>query len=195
MSKFAPLLILCLCLADSTAGLGYQGQSSVEVSAIDTYAKKIDLFIKRNKNRQRIFANVSNDNADRWREFKNESERDKLNDEKNLSETALVWSKSRKVMGANFTFQSGSGDWVQYVMYYFRDDGSLAKIQAQLNTFHGNIGVARDKYYSRSGRLLSTKTRYLDLESQKPIRHRPDFMDQEIPLYQSVRRLPFFKQW
>ncbi len=193
MSRFAPLLILLLCLATSGASLGYQGQNSVEVSAIDAYAKKIDLFIKR-KNRQRIFANVSNDNADRWLEFKNESERDKLNDENNLSETALVWSKSRKVMGANFTFQSGSGDWVEYVMYYFRNDGSLAKIQAQLNTFHGNISVGRDKYYSRSGRLLTTKTRYLDLKSQKPVRRRPDFMDEEIPIYQSVRRLPFFKQ-
>jgi hypothetical protein len=193
MSKFAPLLILCLCLADSTTGLGYQGRNSVEVSAIDVYAKKVDSFIKRNRNRQQIFANVSNDDADRWREFKNERERDKLNDENNLGETALVWLKSRKVIGANFTFQSGSGDWVQYVMYYFRDDGSLAKIRAQLNTFHGNISVARDKYYSRSGRLLNSRTRYLALESQKPTKHRPDFMDEEIPLYQNVRRLPFYR--
>ena len=191
MSKLALLLILCWCLADSTTGFGYQGQKSVEVSAIDAYGKQIDSFIKHNPKRHRIFSNMSDNDTERWREFRSQRQLDKAK-EGNIDETAFVWSKSGSVVGANFTFQSGSGDWAQYVMYYFRADGSLAKIQAQLNTFHGNVSVARDKSYSRSGKVLREITRYLDLKTQKPIKP-ADFMDEEIPVYQNVRKLPFFK--
>ncbi len=79
--------------------------------------------------------------------------------------------------------------------YYFRKDGTLAKIHAQLNTFSasdGGMSVVRDKFYAAGGRLLHTSTRYLDLKSQKP-RKRGDFMDQPIPDYHTVRNLPFTK--
>jgi hypothetical protein len=81
------------------------------------------------------------------------------------------------------------------VSYYFREDGTLAKIHSQLNTFAsaiGGISVVRDKFCDASGKVLHTTTRYLDLQSQKP-RKRSDFMDQPIAVYKAVGELPFAK--
>jgi hypothetical protein len=187
----ANVVLLCLLVCEAVSIGASQTRSSGEVPAIDAYARQIDSFIKRNPKRGRIFANVSDDDTDRWREFKSKRQFEKAT-EGIIDESAIVWFKSGSVVGANFTFQSSSGDWAQYVTYYFRADGSLAKIHAQLNTFHGNISVVRDKSYSRNGKVLRETTRYLDLKTQKPIKP-TDFMDEEIPVYQTVHRLPFFK--
>ena len=77
-------------------------------------------------------------------------------------------------------------------MYYFREDGSLAKIQAQLNSFYGDISVVRDQYYDPSGRLLKTTRKFLDLRTQKP-KKPEEFVDNPIPIYRKVTALPFRK--
>jgi len=112
-----------------------------------------------------------------------------------LDESAYVWLKDGKLVVAKMSFTSSSGDWYHFVTYYFRDDGTLGKIHAQLNTFAapgGGVSVVREKFYGADGKLLHATTRYLDLQSQRP-RKRADFMDQPIPVYKTVRDLPFAK--
>jgi hypothetical protein len=158
--------------------------------------KQIDQFIKRNPKAQRIFGNVASGRrveANRWCEFKSEDEREKADTGDNLNEQAYVWLKAEKVVGVNLTLQSPSGDWVHFVMYYFRGDGTLTKIQAQLNSFYGDLSVRREKFYSQSGKLLHTSTKYLDLNSQKESKPGEDFVDEPIPVYRKVRDLPFYK--
>jgi hypothetical protein len=158
--------------------------------SINSYANQVDRFSKRNP--KRVFANVTKpeNEADNWREFKTAAELE--NGEATFDESAFVWQKMGKVVAANFTFTSQSGDWAQYVNYYFREDGTLAKIHQRLNTFYGNLSVIREKFYDTRGRLLRTSTRYLNLRSQKPAKSR-DFMDEPIPLYLRTRDLPFYK--
>jgi hypothetical protein len=168
-----------------------------ELAAIASYARTIDQFIKRNPKRARIFGNVAGveDDADKWREFKSAKQMERADEGDNLSESAYVWFKDGRLVAAKFTFTSPSGDWAHYVNYYFRADGTLAKIHAQLNTFSsadGGLSVVREKVYGATGKLLHTSTRYLDLKSQRP-RKRADFMNQPIPDYKSVRALPFAK--
>ena len=163
------------------------------LTAIASYAKSVDQFTKRNAGRRRIFGIVpgEEDKTDKWAEFKYVRQAVQAN----LHDSAYVWLKGGKVVAAQFSLTSSSGDWYHYVNYYFRADGTLAKINAQLNTFanpDGGISVVRDKFYSSSGTLLHTATRYRDLKSQKP-RKRGDFMDQPIPVYQTARDLPFTK--
>ena len=191
--KLSLLLVLALLSANRGPGLGSQKPNSEQVAAIDSYAKRVDQFIKRNPNHLRIFANVASNKPDRWREFKSERSRDKADTGDNLNENAYVWLKAGKIVGVNFTFQSGSRDWAHFVMYYFREDGTLAKIQAQLNTFYGNVSIARDKFYSADGKMLRSTTRYLDLKSKKPTEPTADFQDEPIPIYRNVRDLPFRK--
>lgn len=191
--KFGVALILLLCLAGSNVSLGYQKRNAAELAAIASYSKSIDQFIKRNARKRRIFGIVpgEEDKPDKWAEFKYVRQAVQAN----LEDSAYVWLKDGKVVAAQFSLTSYSGDWYHYVNCYFRADGTLAKIHAQLNTFagpDGGISVVRDKFYSSSGKLLHTTTGYLDLKSQKP-RARGEFMDQPIPDYKSVRDLPFYK--
>jgi hypothetical protein len=170
-----------------------QPRQKTELAAIGSYAKSIDQFTKRNARKRRIFGIVPSeeDKPDQWQEFKTVRHAVQAN----LFDSAYVWLKDGKVVAADFSFTSSSGDWYHYVNYYFRADGTLAKIHAQLNTFaasDGGVSVVRDRLYSSNGKLLHTATRYLDLQSQKP-RKRSDFMDQPIPDYRTVRALPFVK--
>ena len=191
--KSGVALILLLCLAGSNVSLGYQKRNAAELTAISSYVKSIDQFTNRNARKRRIFGIVpeEEDKPDKWIEFKYVRQAVQAN----LHDSAYVWLKDGKVVAAQFSLTSSSGDWYHYVNYYFRADGTLAKIHAQLNTFaspDGGLSVVRDKFYSSSGKLLHTATRYLDLKSQKP-RKRGDFMDQPISVYENARDLPFLK--
>jgi hypothetical protein len=182
-----------LMLTAAAAGQKTNAPQKTELAAIASYSKSIDQFTKRNAKKRRIFGIIpgEEDKPDKWAEFKYVRQAVQAN----LFDSVYAWLKDGKVVAAQFSFTSSSGDWYHYVNYYFRADGTLARIHAQLNTFSGpdgGISVVRDKFYSSSGKLLHTATRYLDLKSQKP-RPRGDFMDQPIPDYKSVRDLPFLK--
>ena len=184
-----------LILTASLAGQELQAAAPPKTgpTAIASYTKPIDRFTKRNPRKRRIFGIIpgEEDKPDKWAEFKTVRQEVQAN----LEDSAHVWLRDHKVVAAKFSFTTPSGDWYHYVDYYFRADGTLAKIHAQLNTFaspDGGIIVVRDKVYGSGGKLLHTATRYRDLKSQKP-RKRGEFMDQAIPVYQTVRDLPFYK--
>src|SRR5215510_15985990 len=96
-----------------------------DLQIIDSYAAGIDRFIKVNP--KRVFGDMASaDEAkSRWREFKTEAARQKAQTGDNLNQNAFVWTRKGTVVGANFTFTSPSGDWAQYVMHYFREDGTV----------------------------------------------------------------------
>ena len=169
-------------------------QPKGRVADIEAYAVEIDKFVKSNVKTERIFGNVANGKkteASAWREFKSEDERKSADTGDNLYESAYLWQRDGKVIGANFTFQSPSRDWAQFVMYYFRGGGSLAKTNSTLNTFEGDITVLREDYYDSKGILLKGTTHCKDLKTQKA---RPcgDFEDRPAPLFTTTRQLPFY---
>lgn len=93
---------------------------------------------------------------------------------------------------ANFTFSSPSGDWAHYIYHYFREDGTVAKVEAQLNTFYGNMTVLRRFYFNPKGSLLRKTTKYRDLETQKPKKsEEQDFYDDEVKIFKKANKLPF----
>ena len=190
--KFNLVQSVILALVLSFSSINAQ-TSEATVKQINSYAAEVDRFVKGNK--QRIFADIAEASATKslWKEFKTEADRQEAETGYNLNQNAYVWTREGRVIGANFTFTSPSGDWTHFIMYYFRDDGSLAKIDAQLNTFFGNISVIRHRYYDPRGRLLSSSGKYLDLETQKPKKRPVDFTDEPIPLFKSVSNLPFRK--
>jgi hypothetical protein len=188
-------LLFLLMLSASAAGQEPLAAAppKTELTAITSYSRSVDQFTKRNPRKKRIFGIIpqDEDKPDKWAQFK--TTRQEI--QADLEDSAHVWARDGKVVAARFSFTSPSGDWYHYVDFYFRADGTLAKIHAQLNTFaaaDGGMSVVRDKFYGSGGKLLHTTTRYLDLKSQKP-RKRADFMDQPIPVYQTVRNLPFYK--
>ena len=193
MEKIIRILItvgLLLSLAAQVTGQAAKTRSPgvPDVASISVYVKQVDRFIKTNEKRKRIFGEVG-DTQDIWREFKGKVAKDETPED--LDQVAYVWTRSGEVLAAAFTFQSGSRDWAHFVTYYFREDGTLAKIHSRLNTFYGNTSAIRDKYYGANGKLLRTTARYLDMDTGKPNKH-PNFQEEQLPIFLSVRSLPFF---
>jgi hypothetical protein len=164
-----------------------------EIARIKAYSRELDDYSKRNQKLHRVFGDVSSEEEpkSRWREFKSEKERD----DAATGDRANVWAQDGAVVLACYTFQSASGDWAHYVNYYFREDGSLAKIHAQLNTFYGNMTVIRERFYDSKGKLLSSSQQFLDMETQKkkkPGEDGQEFIDEPITAYRTVKALPFY---
>src|ERR1700680_717865 len=122
-----------LLLSASAAGQEQKAAAppKTELTAITSYTKSIDQFTKRNPRKRRIFGIIpgEKDRPDKWAEFKTVRQAVQAN----LDDSVYVWRKDGKVVAAEFSFTSSSGDWYHYVSYYFRADGTLAKIHAQLN--------------------------------------------------------------
>lgn len=198
---FALALLLLLSTQRATAQTKTQNPvedvaKTTAIAGIDAYSKSVDQFIKRKQKSARIFANVASDDEqarDLWKEFKTEKERDAADTGGNLNENAYVWHMNGKLVGANFTFQSPSRDWAHFVMYYFREDGTLAKTESTLNTFYGNVTILRTTYYDTNGRALRSNVRYRDLNTQKPLKRPKDFFDEPTPVYAKVSALPFHR--
>lgn len=165
-----------------------------QVAKIDALVAQINRFIKQNLKSSRVFGEVSgvDDKESRWSEFPSEDEMEKARTGDNLSKTAKVWTRAGKVAGTSFTFTSPSGDWAHLITYYFRDDGSLAKIQAQLNTFYGNLSIVRQLYFDKHGVLLKNTRQYLDLKTKR-VKKPGEFFDHSVPVYHNVSALPFQK--
>ena len=184
------MALLCMFALSNYMAVIAAQSAKTPIAEINSYAAQVDSYIKRHARGKRIFGDVSsyNDNAPRWREFKNESEAEKHE----LYSTAYVWSRDANIVGVNLTLSSPSGDWAHYVTYYFRKDGSLAKIEAQLNTFYGDVSVVRQQYFDNRGVRLRTTRRVLDLKTKKP-KKSADYMDQDVPVYRKLSELPFSK--
>jgi hypothetical protein len=179
-------LLLFFLVAASSPSLA---QKKSPVSEITAYTTGVEQFTKNNK-RHRRFADVASETDEKeiWREFKS----DKALKEATWYQAASVFSRDGKIVAAYFTFTSPSGDWYHFVDYYFRDDGSLAKIRARLNTSYGNITVVRQRYYDSTGKLIKSTRKFLNLKTSKETKP-VDFMDEPIPAYLKVSALPFQK--
>jgi|SRR5262245_2389868 len=192
-SVFVCIALAMLALAQTNAPTDKQIRDA-EIARIKAYCQQLDNYAKRNPKLGRLFANVSSDMAGQkslWREFKSEEERVEADTGDGLNDNANVWSKDGTVVLVYCAFQTPSDDWFHQVDYYFRKDGSLAKIHARLDTFYGNVTAIRERFYDSKGRRLSSSQQLLDLKTKK--RKRPDvaFVDEPIPVYLTVKALPF----
>jgi hypothetical protein len=161
------------------------------IAQINAYAAEIDRYIQRNPRAERMFGDTAeyDDSNPRWREFKTKAAFEKAT----LYQSATVWTRAGTVVLVGFTFTSPSGDWAHFINYYFRDDGSLAKIEGQLNTFYGDVSIVRKQHFNDAGIQISSTERFLDLKTRKPIKKPDDFFDKPVPVYRTITELPFHK--
>jgi hypothetical protein len=171
-----------------------QAQNADGVAAIEAYSRQMDAYAKRNARRARLFADTSDytdaNSPARWQEFRSKSALERAE----AYSAANVWSNQAGApVIAEFSLSSPSGDWAQYVTYYYRDDGTLAKLHSELRTFMGDLIVIRDRLYDSKGKLLQERTRYLDLKTGKPKKVKEgSFMDAPVKLYAKTSELPFY---
>jgi hypothetical protein len=146
----------------------------------------------------RHFGNIASpvkESVDVWKEFPSNAERHAARTDDNLNELADVWMFPGEGSLVRMVFTSPSGDWSDYVDYCFRADGSLAAIDAELRTFHGNMIVNRGWLYDAEGRKTGGHISYRDLQTQQPTDARGKeglgFQSHEAPEYMSTKGLPF----
>jgi hypothetical protein len=167
----------------------------ITINSIDRYTQEIDRFTEQHAGRHRIFADVADGvkrEPNRWREFKSEEDRAKADTGYNLNGNAYVWLKDGRVVFAHFTFQSPSRDWVHYIRYYFRADGTLAKLDAILNTFYGDVSIERRWHFGPSANLLRATEQIYRLGTREKTKRPAEFYDAPVPLYRTVTALPFY---
>jgi hypothetical protein len=198
IKKFGLFAFLIVIFAFQSLFVFAQSSKKAEIRRIDAYCKTIDAFVKKYKSPHLVFADVSDDNEDKpkWKKYNSEKEFEKARETVESYDIAYVWRKTGKIIMTNFTLSSPSGDWAKFIYHYFREDGTLAKVESQLNTFYGNFSVVRDIYFDRKGKVLKKTLKYLDLETQKPKKPgKDDILDNgnniEEFYYKKTSNLPF----
>jgi hypothetical protein len=194
--NFVNLIIVFFVFLFSVS-VSAQTNKKSEIKQIEMYSKTLDAFIKQNKNRHPVFADVSDYRKDTdsiWKKYNSVSAFEKAIKKIESYNIAEVWQKGDKIIAANFVFDSPSGDWVHYIEHYYREDGTLAKVQAQLNVFglEGLISVYRNFYFDQKGKLLRKTTRYYDGTAKKWKKaDQVHFMDRRLEIYKTTKELPF----
>lgn len=175
-------------------GAALQASGPAGIAAIEAYVRQMDAHVRRNARRGRLFGDTSDytkqDAPARWQEFRTRRALERAE----VYSAATVWANARgDAVVAEFSLSSPSGDWAQYNTYYYRDDGTLAKLHSELRTFMGDLIVIRDRFYDPQGKLLQEKTRYLDLQTRRPRKvEAGSFMDMPIEPYAKTSDLPFY---
>ena len=168
-----------------------QTSKKSEIKKIDSYCKSVDSFVKKHKSPQLIFADVSQTEKEKWRKFQSEKALEKFREDTETYSISYNWLKKKKIIFASFTFFSESGDWFHYIDYYFHPDGSLAKIDADLKTFYGNLSALRTLYFDKNGKLLRKSSKFYSIYTKKEIKPDRAFIDEEIYIYKKLSQLPF----
>lgn len=167
------------------------GQKSATIqsqrTASQTYCKAVQSYEKTSPPALFFGRIDSGDKPSHWRRYRSKDELDNAG----ASDAAFLWIRGAAVVGANFTFQSESGDWANYANYCFREDGSLAEVDAELRTFYGNMLVKRAWFYAPHGALVGKTEGFFGLKTGKPMKPGQDFIDEKTPQFRAVKNLPF----
>jgi hypothetical protein len=177
------------------AGFAFaQADKTAEIKAIDAYVKKVDAFVKRNKSPQLVFADTSQTARAKWRQFASEKALEKFREKTETYEIVYAWQQAGKIVETSTTLFSASGDWVHYIYHYFREDGTLAKVETDLRSFYGDIIVEQEFYYDKNGKQLKKSVRYRDLKTKKfkKVDPKSDYLSlTKFDTYKTTKKLPF----
>jgi hypothetical protein len=199
MKNYCRLMILFLLAVLQSSFVSAQVKKINNLKSIESYCKTVDAFAKRNKRPVLIFADTSDENSSkpRWRKFVSEKSLEKFREASETYKIAYNWQKNGKIVRSNFTFFSSSGDWTQYVYHYFREDGTVAKVQSDMRTFNGDLIILQTLYFDSKGKLLQKKIEYKDLQTQKPKKPDPDFVNSDfvngVDYFKKTNKLPFIR--
>ena len=191
--KGGPTIFLWLLAAVFLPPQAVRGQSTCarEVAEIEAYSKKVDRLIETSHNdSRRVFVGTSRDvehDSVGWREFK----ADAADTGGSANDNAWVWSSEGKIVRVKFTFQSEWRDRVQFAMYYYREDGTLARISAQLNLSREQTTIIRDQFYDRKGVLIRGSAKSCRLMGGREQKAEKHFSPEPLPVYLTTDGLPF----
>ena len=144
-----------------------------------------------------IFADVSQTKKSKWRKFSSEKGLENFRKNTETYSISYNWKRNNKIIQSNFTLFSESGDWVNYIYYYFSENGTLAKIETEYRTFYGHFIAKQIIYFSPNGKMLKRNINYYDLKKETPIntpeKWLPDNLEimNDFSFYKTIDKLPY----
>jgi hypothetical protein len=130
-----------------------------------------------------------------WRELDTEAELRALAEGERPPNTEAVVRSTRGGTLVSMYFQDASANWAHVVDYCFQAAGPLARLRGTFNSFTAagsEPGIRRRRtiYFDAQGAVLRSKTDVFDIDTDRPL-PRAQFIDEDDPLYPSLRALPF----
>lgn len=184
---FAALVIL---LGISAAA---QTKPTAATRAIDKYVSSIRQWVDSRKEPDLVMADAADADAEKpeWKRFDSPVALEKAREEKETYTIAFNWKKNGKIVASNFTYFSPSGDWSQYVYHFFREDGTLARVDAELRTFMDDCVIKQRFYFNGTGKRLRKTLSYFDLNTDKPKKRCLGASALKFEYSPTVAKLPF----
>ena len=104
---------------------------------------------------------------------------------------AWVYRVAGNIRKVALSVSDESGDWALYVIYCFREDGSIARREEHLRTFFGKVIRDRVLTYNCKGTVLKETVKFEGM-NHKHLKSAPDdFYPRDAPEYPTVAALPF----
>lgn len=162
-------------------------QTSSRIVAVEKYTDEMDEYAARNPQARRFFTNAAEDQTGEWQEVGGESEIAN-------KASAVVWMKGERAVVALLTGKTPQ--MTRKVTYYFRNNGTLAKVHSELSINTNNMQSSRDRSYDTKAFLVRDFSYCTDMVSgqQKPCGDAETLEKQLIPLYMRSTELPFYAQ-
>jgi len=164
-------------------------QTAARIVAVEKYTDELDAYAKLNPQARRFFVNASDSTAAaaNWQEVSSEQETEN-------KASAVVWFRKDKPVIALVSSQAMESS--QKVTYYFRENGTLAKIHSELFIKAGNMEAVRDRSYDPKtfAILIRDFSRCFDFQTaqQKPCGDAANLEAKLIPVYMKSTELPFY---
>jgi len=161
-------------------------QTASRIVSVEKYTDELDEYAARNPQARRFFTNTSEDQTGSWQEVGGEGEIAN-------KASAIVWMKDDKAVIALLTGKTPQTS--RKVTYYFRNNGTLAKVHSELSINTSNMQSSRDRSYDPKAFLVRDFSYCNDAVSgqQRPCND-AETLEKTIPLYMRSTELPFHAQ-
>lgn len=158
-----------------------------EIRAIENYCGKLDQDVDGARSASRLFVEVVAEGG--WRELTREGNIP----QSEIIATARVWFKANAPLVVEYVFATQSRD-LHSALYYFRSDGTLAKIHSHLRTSCSNLITTHETIYDAGGKVLKHFSLMWSEATVSESNHPPTTVSAEdpSPVYFQSRDLPFY---
>ncbi len=171
------------------------------MAAADRSCRSIDTLVKSNAVSILYVADNASDGKSNWEKFDTLEEAKKAGSG-GYSRSAKVYFNNSLVVRVDLELKSPSKEWVHYIRYYFRDDGTLEKSSSDFRRFGAYdqergmeqeflVKVLRDKYFDLMGKMVKKGSpRFFNMSTMREMKN-VVYTDGPWPIYAKTLQLPF----
>lgn len=172
------------------------------VAAADRSCRSIDASVKSNALSIEYLVETNSDAPTTWEKFDAPADAQKASSGGFLR-NAKVYLENTLPVRVDLELKSPSKEWVHYVRYYYREDGTLQKSHSDFRRFGAYekdkgmeqeflVKVLRDKYYDSTGKMVKkTSPRFFNMSTMREIKD-VVYTDGPWPIYSRTTQLPFY---